>query len=958
SYWTTTWRFEEIDLDTLQRRLEWIGIDVPVRAQEDPRKAGPAKISYWTTTWRFEEIDLDTLQRRLEWIGIDVPVRASGRATVDLELSVPLNRLRQPKAYRGSGKLKLIDVAVDEVPFKSLEAELELRDGVATLHQLSVQQGDGRLNGSAEVDLGSSPQPFRVQAELSRWNIEPVANLLRKLGIGGDRQITGVIDGQLEWKGKLESLDDPSSYEADGQVVLSALRIGESAPWKIAIRQFTMSAGEAVLRSLRINSDAHPTFFANADARLVLGDETSLIASGVANDVPCSEVLSLIGPGTSDWIEGKIDFRGEVRVDLDRERGLKLAANAAIASPSMRVFGLDCGLIEHDLAMTEQTLAMTPREPESATTAGLLIEGLRCRYEIESDETSVDQLELRAFGGELNGELKISNGDIGEHQVSLRWRGIRPRIRLNRTANSVVTGTLDGTVEWTVPSAHVSNPSFHRGTVRAECQDLRVGTDSIGSLAITMKSEPSLLQAQLNGKVFGGEISIEAQARTGPDLTWADVPARASIGPIRMKDLSLRDLLSISTGEPSRYEAKIGGEIQLAAGDLQSATIKATLSGLRNRTKLIADGIEVDVAVRGDTIVVERVRGRLAKGVVVGNGQWSLSGGKRALRLRLIRADAGRSLRVVSTQYDDLIQGGLSTDLRIVGGGKQAFGTLLVSGSFEVHDGVLAGVPLGESHGPVLASIDLNSFRWKAHLPRLQSRFAHGKISGDLRLRSAAGSPSSVQMESSWRVSHVDFQRLLSQYAGTTTLGRGDLSGKLQLSGRDISSVSDIRGDFRFQLSGTDAAAVPGLSRAGALLGASALVGVRFERGEVVGSVSRGSLILKTFQMLSDRVVVSGSGRVGLLDNRMDVNATLLTGDFHGQNAILGTFGRNVVLQAIPIVEINRLLSNRAVVVDLGGTLQSPVVQLLPGETLRVNSGRFLTEEAVGLILADSWLDP
>lgn len=929
-----------------------------VCAQAEQGKAEDKQINYWTTNWRFEEIDLKTLQSRLAWIGIELPVRAEGRATVDLKLSVPLNGLRQPKAYRGEGKLKLLDVSVDDVEFESLDAELELRDGIATLRKLSVRQAEGHLTGSAEVDVGSSPQSFRVQAELEGWDIEPIASLLRRFGIGGERQITGVIDGELDLQGNLEGLQDANTYSADGEVVVQSLRIGDSVPWRINIGRFTMSDGQATLESLRVDSKAHPNFFANADGKVNYAETLSLVASGAANDVPCSEILGLIDPESADWIEGKVDFRGEVQIDMGEERDLRLAAKAAIASPSLKVLGLDCGLIEHDIALTEKTLSLRPRSSAGAVREGVLIEELRCEYEFGDERTKIDQLELLAFGGELRGSVGIANQDAGTHKASLRWRGIRPRVQVSKIAGSVATGTFDGSVEWEVAATHLSNPSFHRGTIDAACQDLRIGPESIGSVEVSLKSEPSLLRAELNGKVLGGEVSVEAQAQTTPELTWADIPSRASIGPIRLRDLSLRDLLSVSTGQTSRYEAKVGGEVRLGVGDFENATVTATLAGLRNREKLIADGIEVELAVSQNRIVIGSLDGRLANGLLVGNGHWSLTGGKRVLQIRLIRADAGRSLRAVSAEYDNLIQGAISTDLTIAGGGEEILGTLLVSGSFEMHDGILAGVPIGESHGPVLASIDLNSIRWKAHFPRIQSRFAHGKISGDLRLRSAAGSPSSIQMESLWRVSHVDFQRLLSQYVGTTTLGRGDLSGKLQLSGRDISSIADIGGDFRFQLSGTDAAAVPGLSRAGALLGASALVGVRFERGEVAGSVSRGNLFLEAFQLLSDRVAVNGSGRVGLLDNRMDINAMLLTGDFHGQNAILGTLGRNVVLQAIPVVEINRLLSNRAVVVDLGGTLQSPIVQLLPGETLRVNSGRFLTEEALGLIIADSWLNP
>ena len=90
-------------------------------------------------------------------------------------------------------------------------------------------------------------------------------------------------------------------------------------------------------------------------------------------------------------------------------------------------------------------------------------------------------------------------------------------------------------------------------------------------------------------------------------------------------------------------------------------------------------------------------------------------------------------------------------------------------------------------------------------------------------------------MESDWRVNHVDFESLLHTYVGTSTIGRGDLTGDFALNGRDITTARDLSGRYHVRLGGTDATAVPGLSAAGSLLGATSLGGTRFKAGESRG---------------------------------------------------------------------------------------------------------------------------
>ena len=209
-------------------------------------------------------------------------------------------------------------------------------------------------------------------------------------------------------------------------------------------------------------------------------------------------------------------------------------------------------------------------------------------------------------------------------------------------------------------------------------------------------------------------------------------------------------------------------------------------------------------------------------------------------------------------------------------------------------------------------------------------------------------------MHSQWRAQHVDFENLLKTYVGTSTIGRGDITGEFTLGGRNISGLRDLQGRYRVRLGGTDASAVPGLSAAGSLLGASSLAGVRFTNGESHGRIHRGDLLIESMRLSSEQATVTATGRVGLESRRMDVLAVLSTGSFEGQNDLLAASVSQVVLNQVPIIQINSLVSDRTLVVKFVGPTRDPIVQLQPAETIQVNARRFASQQLLGLVIADS----
>ncbi|MGI9473293.1 MAG: AsmA-like C-terminal region-containing protein [Rubripirellula sp.] len=139
--------------------------------QADGRPA-PAKTRYWKTKWSFQDVDVQRLLSRLESIGIEIPVDAAGKVSVELNVSIPLNRLGEGRAYRLIGTIKSEKLRLENLLLTDFTAELKYDDGVLNLTTLKAgwaealsadEVADQALTRQAS-DLGSLPSGSKAAA--------------------------------------------------------------------------------------------------------------------------------------------------------------------------------------------------------------------------------------------------------------------------------------------------------------------------------------------------------------------------------------------------------------------------------------------------------------------------------------------------------------------------------------------------------------------------------------------------------------------------------------------------------------------------------------------------------------------------------------------------------------------------------------------------------------------------
>lgn len=940
--------------------------------------AAEPKYRYWTTQWSFEDIELATLADRLGRLGIEIPVDLAGTADVNFDVSVPLNALRTGKAYKVSGTLSVRDFRADDLRLENFQADVDYQDGTLILKQLtSTQQNGGSLAGNASVALIPRGK-FRSRLKLSDFELKAIAGLLIKAGVlPSDSLQAGAVTADLTAAGPVDKIADPLAWVASGDLTVKRLIVGSMFPIDGTLGDLKLSNRRLEIGSLDLSSPQVESFLVSGNGQVDLSTPKSFDLKLRSNDLPVGDLLRFTADKGPPLIDGKVDLIGTARgrfPEDDSETRLNL--DFAVASPQMRVAGVDLGTIEHDLRMTESELHLTPRvEVSDRKLANRNIDSVNAAYRITAENLFLDQIEAGIFGGQLDGSVSFSKQPSGQHQLDLSWSDIAPEVNLRlplATQTTRLSAETTGQLNWRVPADKLANPAFHRGEATLVLNAIQVAGQRIGQAAVKVMVDGEGLNASGQAEVFGGRASFETKMDVDQQATWDQLPQQLGPTRIELTDISLGETLRLARQQRESLDGLVSGHVDVL---LRSATrddvgVDASVPGavltpeisaeleLRSLTAsgvVVARQLALQATASEGRLRMDSLRGTYAGGQLQAEGDWSATMGGKAIRFRLVGADGDRLFLPLTPAASSWVGGRVTARGTIVGIGQGMLDSIRISGGASVDDGTTFDIPVGDAHSPFVVQLEPKSLRWSADFPAVQSSLAQGRVSGKLGFRSTNG-PSDFNMESRWRMTHVDFESLLTTYVGTSTIGQGDVTGELVLEGRRIKGIRDLQGRFQVRLGGTDATAVPGLSAAGALLGVGSLAGTRFNQGLAIGRISRGKVFFEDIAMMSDRVSVHAEGAAGLVDKRLDFDAVVSTGSFEGQDALLQLVGLQSLVSAVPLGEVNQLLSNRTIVFRLTGPMRDPILRLMTAETVRVNARRFAVQEALGVITANSLL--
>ncbi len=833
--------------------------------QAEPQKQVKAGYRYWTTRWALQDIDLPSLSKRMKSIGFELPAEIQGTASIDFLIGVPLNALGTPSAYQFSGSFTARDVQLENTRFPELSATVTFDDGKLNLTKFKGRTESGEFHGTASASVFPRGD-FEGELTVAKLKLGPLVELFGKLSDARNlRTLTGIADGTVKVSGQFDQLANVSAWDASGRLQIENFSVGKSSKYSINMAEFTLSDQTVKVPQLKVTSADHASFFLNGDIDFRLDETQAFKISLQANDMPAADVLGLYFPNSDSWVEGKLDLKGQAQGKLAAaETGAPMIeANLLIASPQAQVFGIDLGLIEHKLRLTTDRIELTPLFP-TTTSDRRKIDFVKARYSIDDQWIELEELDASIFGGVVKGNGSMSRSETGNHRIAVNWQGIEPSIGFPWSPSKVhLAGKSSGSIRWSVPAEKFPHPGRHTGKVVAEFESVKVNGEDLGSLSAQAEVLDSQFRLFADGDLLGGETELTSQADLQPTIRWNDLPQIALNGNLILRQLALGDAVRVlSETDDRRYSGRLDGRVdfQLQANATPQWNASLDLRDFSIDQRPISRLLKAKLSQQENNIAVESIDGSYAGGKLQASGTWSLAAGKRLIHARLVRAE-GRSLllpfgKLAGQSVDGLISGRAS----IAGIGSGVFDGVRVTGALRTAGGQAYGVPIGDAHSPFRVHINRTPLQWEATFPAVNTKLARGSVRGKLSLSShRAGS--GINLDSDWRITHVDFETLLSRYLQTSTIGRGDLTGQLSLSGRRIDSLNDLQGRFRFKLGGSDATAIPGLSAFGSTLGVLPMSGVRFTDGEAKGQIGKGAIRIEQLALLSDRMRVEASGR-------------------------------------------------------------------------------------------------
>lgn len=950
-------------------------------AVEAQRNPAPAKNQrYWETHWSFKDVDIGKLAKRLESIGIELGLELKGSASVEFDVGVPLTSLRDGAAYRFDGTLNSRQLSVDGMQLQDLAVALIYRDGVAKLTRLKAavvsrpEEEAGRIEGEATMEL--LPQgDLTARLDVDRLSLAPVTEIVSKYlqSATVSRLNDGRMSGEVQFRTPLNALGNLATYNLSGRLSANGLQVSDLPPATLEIPKVEIAAGKLLIDSFQLvalstKSRSQVELFGSAELPLDATGDFRFALAG--DDIRVGTVLGMLNEsgGEQNLLTGKIDFRAQGTGTLESSLAkTKWDIDAAIASPSLSAFGVNLGVIEHDINITPNQLSVQPRRKLEQLPDTFQLEQLTMDYAISEQAFTLTNLNANLFGGTVQGTARIPLKPAGEFVSDLRFAELRPVYTVPNAGRLLPTiaASFSGQLRWRFPVEDADQPLAHSGEGVFRAERIHLGNESIGELDAKLSADRGQFDLQGSGTLFGGAVEIVTAASMDPTDTWRDVPKRVRAAELEFDGVALESLLLSAQLDQVPISGRASGAIAFpdlarSIADrrvLPDAEIEISLRDVSHARRLLTRSAKMIGRLENGIFVIGSLTGDYAEGSVRSNGRIYLLGSQGQIQPRFdLQASASQvNLRNGLAFLGELAE---QAEGRVAGSVSLAgtFEALRVRGNVEGRELKYFGVPLGVAHSDLIAEANVATKKWSIRFPTIKSNVSGGRIEGQCKLSSSTRRRQSVDLETRWQMNRVDLFQLLNRAGQSTSLASGEFTGRLTLTGKSVESVDDLAGKFQFSLGDTRGAAVPGLLNVGRYLGPVSLVTETFDVGEAKGTIGGGALIMEDFWLGSDAALVKADGKFYLRSGRLDVNALIATGDYSDIAVNFAQLAKKYALQSLlpssAVLSISDLLRDRTLVVRVLGTAQDPIVRLQTIETFREEAARFLLREGQRVILA------
>lgn len=464
----------------------------------------------------------------------------------------------------------------------------------------------------------------------------------------------------------------------------------------------------------------------------------------------------------------------------------------------------------------------------------------------------------------------------------------------------------------------------------------------VGSLRASGQLGPEKWDTQVVGDVFEAPLSGNLEIGIDQQPSWSVAAVRGSLtwlGGAAERLLALWQ--SRDQAAQWRGLANVRAEIDWQRDGEKTGFVRVEVPQLAYQGRPIARAVAIDAALNGDQLRLVRFEGGVGGGRVDVSGAYDFRTGQaQGLIVDLQRISLEEAVHLIDPKMSLDVTGraDVRARVRIVDG-------VSMHGSVRLRDALLYKVPVDEAHSDFELSTSPNYSTTRLRARNVRGRAFGGRLDGELDAHVGTRKTFSSRV----RIERGEVE-LLSQWAGTSSVvGRGKFDAAMAIGAARFESTRDLQGRLDFSFEDTDARTLPVADQLARFVPLFGLPSTEFERGRMVGFISRGDLRMRSLALWGPQLSVLGNGNIGLGSGRLDLQLVVRVGGGLSQQ-IASSYLSQLAATSIPPVElllqINRLVANRAIFLRVAGTASKPVIQPQTGRIIEQALLRTLLEQA------------
>lgn len=413
-----------------------------------------------------EDLNLKQLGDRLKQFGIVLPVSLEGEVSAQVAIEVPIGSPRDAKLYRLQGTVESNRLILDGFEIRKLVGNLNYRDGIAKLDQLTFliphEHGPGRVSGNASLNL------LPVEDLCGTLSIDSLPLSSMKELLTDIPDIDGRMTGRLEFCVEDAEIRKVDAWSASGKIKAEPLVV---RPLSLDRVNANLELAKGILQANEIVAEGYSAAM-QGNAILELKAPFNVTGDATVRSANLQISLEELDPEIARLVE-----KGQASAEMEFEGAidpLKYESKGSVQAEKLSLVGRSVERIQTELFLDQRVIRL-------------------------------QKLQAKAFGGNLQGSALLNHQTLEiKAQAEFQELEIGEFLPAEITDLWQVAGEADGSASLAVPAGSFQKPDEWSGSANLDLEKIAFAGTTEGQLAATMTLAKGALQLEtLKGRVAG-----------------------------------------------------------------------------------------------------------------------------------------------------------------------------------------------------------------------------------------------------------------------------------------------------------------------------------------------------------------------------------------------------------------------------------------------------------------------